>query len=171
MDAGPVIVRHGTRADLTAINEIYNHYVRETTVTFDLEDWDMARREAWFAAFAMTGRHQLVVAEEDGNVTGFACSRPYYPKAAYDTTVETTIVLAPGLQRRGLGRRLYECLFSLLAGKDVHRYVAAITATNVESIAFHEAMGFTRLGTFHEVGRKFGRYWDVAWYERPNRRA
>ena len=89
------------------------------------------------------------------------------PKAAYDTTVETTIYCAPDAVGKGIGRRLYAALFESLRGEDVHRYVAGYTMPNPATAALHERLGFKVVGTFSEVGRKFGKYWDVCWMERP----
>ena len=75
--------------------------------------------------------------------------------------------LAPDAHGKGLGRKLYETLIAALRGEDVHRLYGGITLPNDASIRLHEAMGFRRVSLTSEVGRKFGRYWDVALYERP----
>jgi len=160
-------IRPATEADLAAINDIYNHYIRETAITFDIEPWTIEERRAWFAKFAPTGRHQLFVAEASAAVVGFACAGQFRTKAAYDTTVETTIYCAPDAAGRGIGRALYARLFESLRDQDVHACVAGITLPNEPSCALHESFGFRRIGVLREVGFKFGRYWDVAWYERP----
>ena len=165
---GGLAIRPGERRDLAAINAIYNHYIRETAITFDLEPWAMARREAWFATFARAGRHQLFVADDAGAVVGFAYSQPFRDKAAYDTTVETTIYLAPGHLGRGVGSALYRALFEALDGEDVRLCVAGVTLPNDASIALHRRFGFASVGVFREVGRKFGRYHDVEWFQRVN---
>jgi phosphinothricin acetyltransferase len=159
-------IRRGADRDLDALTELYNHYVRETPVTFDVELYTPETRRPWLAGFAATGRHQLFVAEHAGRVVGYACTRPFRYKAAYDTTVETSVYLAPGAEGHGLGGRLYERLLGSLTGADVHRIVAGITLPNPASIALHERTGFSRVGVLREVGRKFGRYWDVLWMER-----
>ena len=84
-------IRPASRADLPRLTEIYNHYVIHTPVTFDVEPYTVERRGAWFDQFALTGRYQLIVAEEDGLVLGYAGTMRFRPKAAYDTTVETTV--------------------------------------------------------------------------------
>jgi phosphinothricin acetyltransferase len=66
----------------------------------------------------------------------------------------------------GIGRMLYERLFAALAEEDVHRAYAGITLPNPASVGLHERFGFTRIGVFTHAGRKFGRYWDVVWYEK-----
>lgn len=162
-------IRPATIADLPRITEIYNHYVLNTPVTFDLEPYTVERRMPWYAQFGVTGRHRLVVAEEDSRVIGYAGTTRFRPKAAYDTTVETTIYCSVDNIRKGLGSMLYSALFEAIAGEDVHRIVAGFTMPNPASEALHARFGFKRVGIFREVGYKFGRYWDVAWTERPLR--
>jgi len=160
------LIRRGVAGDVAPLNELYNHYVRETPITFDLEPISLASKRTWFEQFGGEGRHQLFVAERAGRVVGYACSRPFREKAAYDTTAETSIYLAPEAQGQGLGRQLYGRLFSALDGADLHRLVAGITLPNDASLALHERAGFRAIGVLHQVGRKLGRYWDVLWMER-----
>ena len=164
-----VLIRPATRTDLSRLTEIYNHYVVNTPVTFDLEPHAVESRVAWFAQFAPTGRHRLMVAEEDGAVMGYAGTTRFRAKAAYDPTVETTIYCSPDAISKGLGSRLYAALFEALAGEDVRLIVAGYTLPNAASAALHKRFRFQPVGVFHDVGRKFGRYWDVAWSERPLR--
>ena len=154
-------------ADRVAVTGIYNHYVRETPFTFDTEAYQPADRAAWFEQFGRRGRHQLVVATSGDAVLGYACSTPFKPKPAYGPTVETTIYLAPQSTGQGIGHRLYMTLLERLATEDVHRAVAGIVVPNAPSIALHESLGFRAAGTLDEAGRKFGRWWSVAWYLRP----
>jgi phosphinothricin acetyltransferase len=164
-----VITRLATRDDLPRLTEIYNYYVIHTPITFDLEPYTVEKRVSWFDQFAPEGRHRLVVAEEDGVVLGYAGTMRFRAKPAYDTTVETTIYCDPQNTRKGLGTLLYSALFRAITNEDVHQIVAGFTLPNPASHALHESFGFKRVGIFHEVGRKFGRYWDVAWNERPLR--
>ena len=161
-----IVVRPGDRDDLARINEIYNHYVLTSPVTFDLEPISVELRSAWFARFALASPHRLLVAEEDGTVLGYADSHQFREKRAYDTTVETTVYCAPKATGRGIGRRLYAALFDALGDEDLRTALAGITLPNDASVALHERFGFTLTGVLHEVGRKFDRYWDVAWYEK-----
>ncbi len=101
------LVRDGGLGDLEQLNELYNHYLRETHITFDIVPITMAQRTEWYTA-----------------------------------------------------------LFEALAGEDLHRAYAGIGIPNAASIALHERFGFARVAYFTEQGRKFGRYWDVAWYEK-----
>jgi phosphinothricin acetyltransferase len=163
---GETRIRTAERGDLARITEIYNYYVLNTPVTFDVEAYTVERREGWFAQFGVAGRHRLLVAEEDGVVMGYAGTTRFRPKPAYETTVETTIYCAPEVVGKGIGRRLYAELFELLKGEDVHRFVAGYALPNAASEALHRRFGFKLVGVFNEVGRKFGRYWDVCWAER-----
>lgn len=168
MDGVPeILIRAAERNDLPRLTEIYNHYVINTPITFDLEPWSVERRLVWFEQFANAGRYRLVVSEQDGLVTGYAGTTRFRPKAAYETTVETTIYCAPDAAGRGIGTKLYAALFASLAFEDVHRIVAGYAPPNPASAALHERFGFRPVGTFSENGYKFGRYWDVCWMERP----
>jgi len=158
--------RHAREEDLPRLTEIYNHYVLATAITFDLEPFTVEERRSWFAQFGTSGRHQLLVAERDGVVLGYACSHQFRTKRAYDTSVETTVYCAPEATGRGIGRLLYAARFEALGREDVRLAVAGITLPNDASIALHEQFGFRLVGVMHEVGRKVGRYWDVAFYEK-----
>ncbi len=160
-------VRPATGDDLEAVNDIYNHYVAESHITFDVEPVSMEQRREWFTHYGPAGRHRLFVAEDGGRVVGFASSSRFRPKPGYLTSVETSVYLEPDATGRGAGSRLYESLFKSLEGEDVHRAYAGIALPNPASIALHEKFGFKRVAHFTEQGRKFGRYWDVAWFEKP----
>ena len=161
-----VSIRNAEGGDLPRIVAIYNHYVINTPITFDLEPVTAEERRAWLAQFSATGRHRLLVAEQDGVVAGYAGSHQFRTKKAYDTSVEVTIYLAPESTGRGIGTLLYRALFEALAGEDLRVAVAGTTLPNDASVALHERFGFASVGVMHDVGRKFGRYWDVAWYEK-----
>jgi phosphinothricin acetyltransferase len=161
-----VTIRPAVQGDLPRLTEIYNHYVVNTPTTFDLEPFTAGERQAWFERYAATGRHRLLVAERDGVIAGYASSSPFHARQAYDTTVEMTVLCAPEAIGYGIGQAMYEALFASLQGEDVHAAVALITLPNDASCAIHERFGFARAAVLTEVGRKFGQYWDVAWYYR-----
>src|ERR1700733_2608800 len=96
-------VREAIKTDVPRLTEIYNHYIVNTPVTFDVEPYTVERRMTWFGQFSFTGRYRLLVAEEEGLVIGYAGTTRFRPKPAYDTTVETTIYCAPQSVGRGLG--------------------------------------------------------------------
>jgi phosphinothricin acetyltransferase len=164
MDA---VIRRVEQNDLPALLAIYNYYVRETPVTFDIEPRTLQQRQAWLDGFAASGRYQCFVAVKDGAPVGWASSHPYNERAAYLTSVAASIYLSPEATAQGLGRRLYTALFDALAGEDVHRIFGGITLPNPASVGLHESFGFRLVGTFPEIGRKFGRFWDVAAYLKP----
>ncbi|MDF6020466.1 GNAT family N-acetyltransferase [Streptomyces sp. JH34] len=166
-------VRPGVEADLEALTDIYNHYVRETALTFDTVTFTPQERLPWLRSHPQDGPHRLLVALDPGtrddapHVLGYATSSPYRPKAAYSTSVEVSVYCAPGTTGRGVGTLLYKALFEALADEDLHRAYAAIALPNEASVRLHDAFGFRLVGTYEEVGRKFGRYRDVSWYEKP----
>ena len=164
-----VIIRRAEQGDLSALLDIYNHYVRETPITFDLEPRTLDQRQEWFSSFAVTGRYQCFVAVRAGVAIGWASSHRFKERAAYDTTVESSVYLSPAETGRGLGRRLYSTLFQALEAEDIHRIHGGITQPNAASNQLHESLGFERVGLLPQVGRKFGRFWDVATYIRPMR--
>jgi phosphinothricin acetyltransferase len=163
-----VQVRPGVEDDLAALTDLYNHYVRETPTTFDTKTFTPQERRPWLLSHPEDGPHRLMVAMDvdSQRILGYATSGPFRPKPAYGTTVEVTVYLAPDAGGRGIGTLLYEALFEALAGEDVHRVLAGVVPPNEASVRLHERFGFRYVGTYHEVGRKFGRYWDVAWYEK-----
>ena len=161
-----VVIRPADDADLSGLNDVYNEYVRTAHYTFDVEPMTIDARREWFSHYGSSGRHRVLVAVRDGAVVGFTTSSRYRPKAAYETSVETSIYLAAGATGAGIGKRLYAELFRQLEGEDVHRAYAGIALPNPPSIALHERFGYRKVAHFTEQGRKFGRYWDVAWFEK-----
>lgn len=164
--SGPRI-RTAAPDDAAALADIYNHYVAHTAITFDVAPVSAENRREWMASFSETGRYRLRVVEEDGAVLGWACSRRFRDRAAYDPSIEVSVYLHPEAGGRGLGSQLYRALFAALESEDIHRAYAGITLPNEASLAIHRRFGFGDCGVMREVGRKFGRYWDVLWMERP----
>ena len=161
-----LVTRAARLDDLPRLTEIYNHYVVHSPATFDLEPKTLDQRREWFSQFAEAGRHRLLVADENGVILGYAGTMRWRPKPAYDTTVETSIYCAPESVGRGVGGNLYAALFDAIAGENIHRIVAGYVPPNPASAALHERFGFRPVGTFSEVGYKFGRYRDVCWMEK-----
>lgn len=165
-------IRPAEERDLPELVAIYNHYVEHSHVTFDLETYSVADRRPWFESFSTSGRYRLLVAEDagaadGGEVVGYASSAQFRTKAAYHPSVESSVYVSPHSHRRGVGAALYEALLAILHEEpNVHRVYGGIALPNEASVTLHERCGFDHVGTFREVGYKFGRYWDVAWYER-----
>ncbi|MFF8319115.1 GNAT family N-acetyltransferase [Streptomyces bobili] len=163
-----VQVRPGNEGDLEALTDLYNHYVRETPITFDTAIFTPEERRPWLLSHPEDGPYRLMVATDTDSqeILGYATSSPFRAKQAYATSVEVTVYLRPDAGGRGVGTLLYEALFEALSGEDLHRAYAGIAQPNEASVRLHERFGFRHVGTYREVGRKFGRYWDVAWFER-----
>lgn len=159
-------IRHAGEADLAAITAIYNYYIENTAVTFDLEPLDWRDRGDWLAGFDAKGRHQLFVAAEGEDILGYAYAGQFRARAAYSRSVESSVYLKDGAGGHGLGSALYLALFEALSKTDAHRIYAGATQPNEASIALHEKFGFTRIGVFSDAGWKFGRYHDVLWMEK-----
>ncbi len=160
------ILRDAVADDVPALLEIYNHYVINTHITFDVVPLTLDERMAWFEKFAESPRNRLVVLEEDGVICGYAHSLPFRPKKAYETTVETTVYVNPDKHGGGRGRALLGHLIEKLGDEDVHSALGGVAQPNDASNRLHLSLGYRPIGTFGEVGRKFGRYFDVTWYER-----
>lgn len=160
-------IRNFRTEDISALVPLYNRYIKETTITFDLQPYTIEqRREHWLSHYHASGRYRLLVAEYESRVIGYASSSKFRTKAAYDTSVETSIYVDMSFHARGVGTQLYTALFEVLSAEDVHRAYAGITMPNDISVALHKKFGFKQVGLFKEVGRKFGQYWDVAWFEK-----
>jgi phosphinothricin acetyltransferase len=158
-------VREARSDDLPAFVAIYNHYVETTHFTFDTEPFSAATRQAWFDQFD-GARYRCFTLDDGGAAIGYACSAALKPKAAYATSVEVSVYLSHAATGKRLAAPLYDTLFAALATEDLHRAYALIALPNDASIAFHRRFGFREVAHLNEVGRKFGRYWDVAWFEK-----
>lgn len=156
------VIRPATEDDLAAINAIYNRYIVDSHVSFDADPWDMERRREWWGHY----RGRVLVADADGKVVGTAFAGPWRHKAAYATSVETTVVLDPTVVGLGLGTALLSALLDLLAGQGVHRAYAIIALPNDASVALHRKLGYRKIGVLDEVGRKMDRYWSTMLLEK-----
>lgn len=120
----------------------------------------MARRITDYSA-----SHAWLVAEVDGAPAGYAYGSLHRTRAAYASSCDVAVYVDPVHARRGLGRALYSELLGQLAAK-YHAAFAGIALPNEASIALHQAMGFTPVGVYREVGWKMGGWRDVAWFQR-----
>ena len=157
------MIRPATTGDASRITGIYNHYVRSTIVTFDEEP---IKRTAVAARIADTVvSFPYLVEEENGHVRAFAYASPWKSRGAYRQTAETTIYLDPECTGLGIGSRLYTQLIEALRERGIHALLGGIALPNPASIALHEKLGFTKVAQLKEVGRKFGRWIDVGYWE------
>jgi phosphinothricin acetyltransferase len=162
----PVVVRDATVDDLPAVAAIYTHYVLRTTITFNTQVRTPREWTERFQTQVLDGPYHLLVAERDGVVTGYVETQAFRPKPAYDRSIELSVYVAPDAQGAGAGGALFEELFRRLDGGPYHRAYSVIALPNDSSVRFHERWGFGHRGTLTEAGHKFGRYLDVAFYER-----
>jgi L-amino acid N-acyltransferase YncA len=161
-----VQIRAAIPTDAAAIAAIYNHYIRETIVTFEEEPVatsEMAKR------FADTTTDSLpwLVAERDGAIFGYARASKWKPRSAYRFAVETTIYLAPDCLGGGVGTHLYQFLLRELKSLKLHTAIGGIALPNARSVALHEKLGFRKVAHFAEVGFKFSKWIDVAYWQLP----
>jgi phosphinothricin acetyltransferase len=160
-------VRDATAADLGAVQAIYAHHVAQGLASFELEPPDRAAMTARFEETRRLGM-PYIVAELAGEVRGFAQAGPYRTRPAYRFAVENTVYVAPGFERRGLGRLLLGALIERCAALGYRRMVAVIgDSANRPSIRLHEELGFVRAGLIPSVGFKFGRWVDSVLLQRP----
>jgi L-amino acid N-acyltransferase YncA len=153
---------------LPEIAAIYAEEVRSSAATFDLEAPDLGHWARSLEQVDPDAGHHLLAAldSEDGRVLGYAKSGRFREHAAYDTTCEVSIYIARDARGRGVAKSLYARLFELLDASPLRLATAGMTEPNPASHALHRAFGFERVGTFTGVGVKFGRAWDVTWYQR-----
>jgi phosphinothricin acetyltransferase len=157
-------VRMARVDDAEAVRAIYNAEVTGSTVTFDLEPRSVEEQRAWIARHQ--GAHPAVVATEGWALVGFGSLSPFRDRPAYAPTVEDSVYVDRAWRGKGAGRLLLEELVRLAGQQGFHTIIARTAGDNEPSIALHLACGFNLVGTEREVGRKFGRWIDVAILQR-----
>ena len=158
-------VRAAVPADAQAIADIYNHYVTNTTVTFE-ESPVSAQGITSRMAEVATARLPWLIVEADGRVAGYAYASRWKSRCAYRFSSEITAYVDQMLNSRGLGSALYRQLFAALRERGIHAVLAGIALPNPASIAFHEKFGLEKVAHMREVGYKFGRWIDVGYWHR-----
>ena len=159
-------MRDATPDDLPAVAAIHTHYVLDTWITFNTEVRTPAEWRHRYDDGIVAGPYDLLVACTEGRVAGFVETQAFRPKPAYARSVELSVYVAPDATGHGLGSALYRELLARLVTTDFHRAYSVIALPNDGSVAFHERFGFVHRGTLTQAGYKFGRYLDVAFYER-----
>lgn len=158
------MIRQAEAGDAEAIARIYNPYVLDTTVTFEEQAVSPGQIAERLRGVGAAGLPWLVD-ERDGRVAGYAYAGPWKARAAYRLTVECAVYVEAAAVGRGVGRALYGELLPLLRGRGAHAAVACLSLPNPASVALHERFGFEKVGHFREVGRKFGRWLDVGYWQ------
>lgn len=158
-------IRDAHIEDAAAIAAIYNHYVTDTTITFEEEavtDAEMAQRIKDVQASELP----WLVIERDRSIVGYAYATKWRVRHAYRFSVESTVYLKDGADGAGNGTALYQALLERLAGKGYHLVIGGIALPNAASIALHHKLGFEKVAQFREVGFKFGRWIDVGYWQK-----
>ena len=150
--------------DAQATCEIYNTEVTGSTVTFDLVPRSIEDQLAWLDQ--RSGAMDVVVAEIDGQVVGFASLSPYRDRPAYATTVEDSVYVHADFRGQGIARALVAEILDIASTRGFHAVMARIVGGHDASISLHSSLGFEIVGTEREVGRKFGKWLDVVIMQR-----
>jgi phosphinothricin acetyltransferase len=158
------MIRSATPADADAICVIYNHYIRNTAVTFEevpVEAAEMRQRIAEVQAL-----FPWLVAEDGGQLVGYAYAARWRVRSAYRYSVESTVYLSPDRVGRGWGSQLYLELFRRLEAAGIHAVMGGITLPNPASVGLHEKLGFRKVAHFEAVGWKGDQWLDVGYWQR-----
>lgn len=158
------MIRPARDTDVPEMLAIYAPYVTDTTYTFE---FTVPSAEEFAGRLTnLTAQFPWLVWEENGHVLGYAYGSAPWERAAYRWCAEISIYLAPSIQRKGIGRQLYEAVESILLRQGYRVVYALITAENSGSIAFHKAMGYAERAVFTDCGYKFGRWLNVTWMDK-----
>ncbi|MCX7521128.1 GNAT family N-acetyltransferase [Microbacterium sp. STN6] len=160
-------IREASEADLPDVREIYNHYVANSTVTFDEDGMTLADWRAKFAHLAKLGMPFIVAVSPRGSVLGYALVAPWKQKRAYRFTVENSIYLGPAATGKGLGTVLMTELIDRSKRAGLKEMIAVIADQGAEpSLAMHERFGFHEIGRMGHVGYKFERWLGIVLLQR-----
>lgn len=157
------MIRKAKLSDAKAIVDIYNYYIKETTVTFEIDELtseDMAKRiEKTFE-----NGYPFIVYEEDGEIIGYAYVRKWRERASYRNTLETSVYVNKDMKKHGIGKQLYKELINECQNIGAHVLIGVLSDTNIASKKFHKGIGFEKTGHFKEVANKFNRFIDVEFW-------
>ena len=149
--------------DAKLLLEIYNYYVLNSVVTFDIEPLSLSAFEDKIAQ--IMADYPFLVFEENDEFLGYAYGSKFRPKPAYKNTVETTVYVKNGVHGKKIGTQLYKALLLLLKEQNFHVALGVLTLPNEASVKLHEKFNFTMVGHFKEVGFKFGKWLDVGVFQ------
>lgn len=158
-----ICIREALVSDLPRMLEIYNHVVRTSAATFDLEDQTMEQRSTWFLEHDKN--YPLIVGELGGIVVGYCSLSHFRDKPGYAKTVESSIYVDKRFQGLGIGKKLVTEILRRAHVLGYHVVIAGIAGGNDASVHLHESLGFEYVGCFKEVGHKFGKWQDVLFYQ------
>jgi phosphinothricin acetyltransferase len=158
----PLSLRLATTDDADQVRDVYAPYC-QTPISFELEPPsvdEMHRRMS-----AVLDQNAWLVCADVGMIVGYAYAAPHRERAAYRWSVDTSVYIHERHHRRGIGRALYTSLFQLLRHQGYVNAYAGVTLPNPGSVGLHEALGFTPVGVYTQVGYKYGAWHDVGWYQ------
>ena len=156
-------IRLATLADLEAMTEIYNEAILTTTATFDIKPMTRDERLPWFESHDT--RHPILVAEVDHQIVGWACLSQWRPRRAYADTAETSFYDKASHRGQGIGRQLKQAIIEEARRLGFHTLIAGVAEGNEVSLHLNQSFGFEIVGTFKEVGKKFGKVLDVTYLQ------
>jgi L-amino acid N-acyltransferase YncA len=159
-------IRNVNPNDAAQVAEIYNYYIKNTHQTFETEPLSAEEMQARIAE--ISENYPYVVAEEDGEIYGYANATQFKTRQAYEFSAEVSIYVRSGDKQKGIGTLLYDRLFEELRQTDIHAIIAGISLPNDGSVRFHEKLGFEKVAHFKQVGYKLGRWVDVGYWELIN---
>jgi phosphinothricin acetyltransferase len=152
-------LRPAVDRDVPHMLEIYNHYVANSTVTFDEDALTLKEMRVKFRDVERLGFPWLVAVSPSGMILGYAYVTPWKAKAAYRYTVEDSIYLSPAATGKGVGKALMARMLDDARDAGIKEVIAVIADKGADaSIAMHENFGFTKIGEMGKVGFKFGRW-------------
>ena len=158
-------IRLATEDDAEQIAAIYDHYVRSTFISFELDPPDTNEMKQRLRTISQ--RWPWLACISNGEVLGYAYASEHRTRAAYQWSVDVTVYIRPRFHRAGIGRALYSALLLLLKLQGFFNAFAGIALPNPASVALHEAMGFRPVGIYRSVGYKLGAWRDVGWWQLP----
>jgi phosphinothricin acetyltransferase len=160
----PPTIRLATLDDAEQVQAVYAPYCF-TPISFEVEPPSVEEMRGRLAK--VLGQYPWLLCEEGGQILGYAYATQHRQRAAYRWSVDTSVYVRQGRQRRGIGRALYTSLLAVLPLQGYVNAYAGATLPNPASVGLHEAMGFRPIGVYRQVGFKGGAWHDVAWFERP----
>lgn len=160
-----MMLRHAAEADLPGILAIYNHAVLNSTAIWNDTPTDLANRFAWLHDRQAKG-YPVIVAEEDGEVLGYASFGDFRPFEGFRISVEHSVYVAEAARGRGLGRALVEALFAPARALGKKVMIGGITGGNEASLALHARLGFVETARMPGIGIKFGQRLDLVFVQR-----
>lgn len=159
------VIRLAEKTDVPAMLEIYAPIVEQTAISF--EEQPPSASEFWSRVYSVLSEAPWLVCEIDDRVIAYAYAGAHRKRAAYRWNRELSVYVHSNFQGRKVGKALYVALFELLQWQGFSNALIGTTLPNETSVGFHESMGFSLVGVYHRVGFKFGKYWDVGWWEKP----